>query len=384
MPPAANCWFRHFSGNHLLFSSLTRFQLFLAFIALLMLRIVVGFHFFKEGTNKLRDGDFTAEYFLRGAKGPAAPYFQKILRDDDGRERLCIKESIADDGDKQFEFDTEQTFSIWDDFIDGAFYYYQFGNEDLQGEIAERRNELADQIKQARAAKSADVNTAVLEEERKKGEASILRLRAQHQQADEIFAAHKEQLTYFLEANRAEIYSHFGTEDRLQGFERDGENREKVATYVDSLRTQVDTIRSDRSTQLAGWTSEVEGIWDSLETQINSLATDKQANKPPIKLHRPYAQPNGNLQMLNRFIPWFDTTVGVLLILGLFTRFASLAGAGFLLSVIATQPPWIPGTTPTYYQAIELFALLVIFATCAGRIGGLDYLFSSKKPRTSS
>lgn len=83
--------------------------------------------------------------------------------------------------------------------------------------------------------------------------------------------------------------------------------------------------------------------------------------------------------MLNLFIPWFDTIVGGLLILGLFTRLASLAGAGFLASVIATQPPWIPGTTETYYQAVELAALLVIFATCAGRMGGLDYFLHRQK-----
>ena len=85
--------------------------------------------------------------------------------------------------------------------------------------------------------------------------------------------------------------------------------------------------------------------------------------------------------MINHIIPWFDTIVGALLIIGLFTRLASLAGAVFLASVIAMQPPWIPGTVPTYYQAIEMFALLVIFATCAGRMGGLDYFFSRKRAK---
>ena len=93
-------------------------------------------------------------------------------------------------------------------------------------------------------------------------------------------------------------------------------------------------------------------------------------------MFRHFDQDNSFVKVVDQVIPWFDTIVGVLLIIGLFTRFASLAAALFLVSVIMTQPPWIPGTQPTYFYFIELFALLVIFATCAGRLGGLDYFFS--------
>ena len=65
--------------------------------------------------------------------------------------------------------------------------------------------------------------------------------------------------------------------------------------------------------------------------------------------------------------------VGVFLLLGLFTRFWSIVGAGFLFSVISSQWPGWPGAEPTYYQSIELVALLVIFSTAAGRLAGLDF-----------
>jgi len=96
-------------------------------------------------------------------------------------------------------------------------------------------------------------------------------------------------------------------------------------------------------------------------------------------LHRPFAQKNSRHSLINKVIPWFDLTVGVLLILGLFTRWASLAAAGFLFSVLLTQPFWIPGTVPTYYQGIEMVACLVLFAVHAGRFGGLDYFLSFGK-----
>jgi len=60
-------------------------------------------------------------------------------------------------------------------------------------------------------------------------------------------------------------------------------------------------------------------------------------------------------------------------LLGLFTRFWAIVGSGFLLSVISSQWPGWPGAAPTYYQAVELFALLVLCATAAGRYAGLDF-----------
>jgi uncharacterized membrane protein YphA (DoxX/SURF4 family) len=67
--------------------------------------------------------------------------------------------------------------------------------------------------------------------------------------------------------------------------------------------------------------------------------------------------------------------VGICLLLGLFTRIASLAGALFLASVIATQPPWLSTAEPTIYQTVEMAGLLVLAGTGAGRWLGLDYFF---------
>ena len=334
---------------------LSKFHWFLAFVALMVLRVAVGYHFFKEGSAKIQDG-FTAEYFLAAAKGPLAPYFHSMLDDPSGRQKLCVVDRNApsntetiEQQDRQpavemepdFDTDSTLTFAIWNDFIDRASHYYEFG---------------PDQIKEA----------------------------------DVILATHEDELTYWLDANRTELISHFATANRLVGFDRDGSQRDKVAIEVASLRGQVDTIRTDRTKKIKGWSGEVTAIWDSLENQINSIALQAPAKNTPVAakrlaknnpypIHRPFAQKYSKLQVIDKFIPWFDLVVGVLLILGLFTRFASLMGAGFLASVIATQPPWIPGTTPTYYQAIEMFALLVIFATCAGRLGGLDFFLFNRR-----
>ena len=124
------------------------------------------------------------------------------------------------------------------------------------------------------------------------------------------------------------------------------------------------------------------GIWDSYENQVNGLAVYKQAEIAPLKIHRPFDQDYSFSKWVDAVIPWFDTIIGGLLIVGLFSRLASLAAASFLFSVVMTQPPWIPGTTPTYFYVIELVALLVIATTSAGRFGGLDYFLSLLRTKT--
>jgi len=77
---------------------------------------------------------------------------------------------------------------------------------------------------------------------------------------------------------------------------------------------------------------------------------------------------------IDQIIPTFDLIVGILLILGLFTRITSLAGAGFLAMIVATQWPGAPGAIPAHYQIIEMFGCLVLAAVGAGRFAGLDFL----------
>ncbi len=354
----------------------SRFHVFLAFIAIMLLRVTVGFHFFKEGTDKIQNG-FTAEYFLKAAKGPLAPQFHALVDDYDGALKFGL---TVDSETGQKNIDPELTFALWDDFLDRADSHYGFGDEKVLTQMSERRERLGQQIRDARSSNREEVETGELERIREQIAQDIATVRNQQEQSEVILQDHMDELDYWLNSNRVELLAFFETADREQGFDRDRESRDKVAVYVDSLRDQVTTIKSDRNKQKSGWASEVEAIWDSYENQINGLAVGSQTKKQPLKVHRPFAQELSKLQLINKIIPWFDLIVGALLIVGLFTRMASFAGAVFLASVIATQPPWIPGTEPTYLYAIELMALVVIFSTLAGRMGGLDFFLAGRNP----
>ena len=336
------------------------------------LRIAVGYHFFKEGTNKLKYG-FNAYGFLAGAKGPLAPAFKGMIDDNSGMKKLCILKSQKD-GKTTFTVDTESTIKEWEEFTAAATDYYGLGSIPLQEELAQKRAVIAAEIEAARDQKDSNVNTAELGGKRDELEAEIGQIRLQPQRLEEIRKIHIEILKDWVKENRVDLIAHFSTEDRLQGFASDGKDADEVSLEVDSLRGQVDTIRSDRNKKLRGWSNEVTAMWDSLETKVDTLVVPLQRRSEPLKLNRPFDPKLGSLKTINMVIPWFDTIVGVCMILGLFTRFASLSAGLFLLSVCLTQPFWIPGTNPTYLYWIEMTACFVIFGTLAGRMGGLDYI----------
>ena len=60
----------------------------LAAITLVALRLGIGWHFFREGTDKIQDPSWTAAHFFTGSKGPLHPLFEMLVWDVDGKARL--------------------------------------------------------------------------------------------------------------------------------------------------------------------------------------------------------------------------------------------------------------------------------------------------------
>ena len=75
---------------------------------------------------------------------------------------------------------------------------------------------------------------------------------------------------------------------------------------------------------------------------------------------------------IDKFIPWFDLLCGLALLVGFCTPVAAIATAGFLFSVCLTQFPGAAGALPVYYQAIEMFALLVVAFAGGGKYMSFD------------
>ena len=344
--------------------SVTKSQLFWVFLAVFALRLAVGFHFFMEGTSKLQSPSrFTAAPFLNGARGPLAPFFQSLLDDRDGRKILCISEASASG---KIEIDPSLTLQLWEDFADRAYEYYQLGDETLAKGIAARIKSNQGIVDEARKSPNSKVDYSALEKQIDRDKQSVTAIKNQLERLEEILTKYKEELLAWIDNNRLELVAHFSSSDRELGFARDGEAKTKIVSEVDSLRQQTDTITKDRYRKTQGWIREVAAIWDALENEVDSLAVDRPATLTPLKIHRPFDQASSKLKVINQFIPWFDVTVGFLLLIGLFTRVTAIAGGTFLASVIATQPPWISGAKTVYYEAVEMFAMFLLAAISAG------------------
>ncbi len=277
----------------------------MAVVALVALRLAVGWHFYREGADKIIDGNFTSAGFFRTAKGPLVPFYQWFLWDGEGRARL-------DEGAEDAALDA------WTQYRQQVVEHYGFDEK-------------------------------------------------QQKQADQVYRFHAAQLSAFFEEKGEDLKKY------LKGLKRRDRNRQDPARQgVTSLRGQAEQIDKDVHKDLGPWLGDIDAMWKGYERDLNELATEAQAGRRWLALPKPGRHFLDTL-FIDQIIPYFDLLVGACLILGLGTRLAALAGAGFLASIIGTQFPGAAGAMPTYYQVIEMFAMLVLAAFGAGRFAGLDF-----------
>jgi uncharacterized membrane protein YphA (DoxX/SURF4 family) len=121
------------------------------------------------------------------------------------------------------------------------------------------------------------------------------------------------------------------------------------------------------ATTPADWQADAAALEDAWQNDVMSVRSDEQ-----IKLG-PMPETLTELKKIDTAVTWLLIVGGGLLMIGLFTRLSALALALFLLSVIASQPPWIASPMPPYYQGVECVALLALASSPVGRWAGLDF-----------
>lgn len=350
-------------------SQITRLS-FAAALTIVLLRMAVGYHFFKEGETKVRDGNFSSAGFFRQSKGEFAPFFKGLLADEDAKLRLCYAPESPTGTDASLTFD------YWEDFGSQVAATCRTMEQDIQS----RRNARKAEIERVRRA-GGDPSKLIAEYEA--DEQRILRLREHVQQIGPMLRKHMDEFSLFLEAYEDEIRNYFRSLDRLDGFERDGDSRSQVVEGVNSLYEQRATIYGDIMKERAPLVAQVEAAWDSVEADINDVGVEDYSQQGLVILERPY-ETRPMMSWVDRVVPWHHMIIGSLIFFGLFCRPASILAAFFLSLICACQLPWATGALPTYYQIVELLSLLVLAAVGAGRYAGLDYfveiLVGSREP----
>jgi thiosulfate dehydrogenase [quinone] large subunit len=145
-----------------------------------------------------------------------------------------------------------------------------------------------------------------------------------------------------------------------------------------------------------GWHFLYEGIAKLSSPTWTAAGYLKQARGPFADIFRWIAADPNMLSYSEVITKWGLTAVGILLILGLFTRLASLGGIGFLLMFYFANPPFIG-----YFYAlpsegsylivnknlVELGALIVVLVTGSGKFAGLDLFINrliGRRPRLAA
>jgi uncharacterized membrane protein YphA (DoxX/SURF4 family) len=337
-----------------------------AVVALVFLRLVVGWHFFREGTQKIeydrRDGSlrlaFSAEGFFNQAKGPLAGiYHSRVPYDHGWRDLLAApRRNVPPDADESAK--RAQWVSDYAKRQSEAVKNNQPAPVEFPpfAPYADWANQIADDWRKTLdAVKTSDPNCSD----------------AQKKQADASLQARLEALSDYL-AGEAEAITEYRHELwRLNNW-RNAPEAEDVPFYKERIATKT----GETASKPGAWVSQVKEIDAAYRDELEQIFTAKE--KPTAAAKAAYekalADPRqSRIDFDNVAVTVLTIGVGICLVLGLFTRLAALAGALFLLSVVATQPFWLADSAPTINQWIEMASLLVIAGTGAGRWAGLDY-----------
>jgi len=334
-------------------------------LAVLFLRLCIGWHFFSEGTKKLSynvdEGKwhvtFSAEGFLKQATGPLAGLYKSQLPKVHDWHKFLVVAKELKPLTKEQHYQREDWIQAYNRIKPGRPHKVELFPDFLPYHGWGKRIE-AD--RRAMLKKFTDIQ-ALTEEQRAA--------------AAKVFQSRLQQVSDYLagEWDAIEQYQHELW--RLQQM-RNGAEAEEVP--FEKARVQEKSLETTR--QPLGWVVTVRGFDKAFADDLRNLITDQQREANPglmNQVDRVLTDPQQRrLGWLNLGVTCLIIGVGVCLLLGLFTRVAAVGGALFLLSVMLTQLPWVEGakTMFFYYQLVEFAALMTLAAGVAKCVPSLDYV----------
>ncbi len=175
----------------------------------------------------------------------------------------------------------------------------------------------------------------------------------------------------YLAENQAEIVGYLDSLDRFKaelaaGGDNSAYKKKRNWDRQQELRTEAE-----------GWLGNLDSMGEEYRLALWSVLNDEQKEKGAI--------PTGwtRADFMDLAVTYSLTAIGLCMMIGFCNRLASLGGAGFLVAVLLTQPPW-----PTIYPPmpevtghslivdknfVEMVAMVALACMPAGRWGGLDF-----------
>lgn len=389
---------------------------------LVLVRVAIGWHLMYEGLWKIQSQRTTtpwsAEGYLKNATGPLRGYFRSLTGDPNDLKWLDYDVMAAKWNDWQKRF---------------AAHYFASGDSDanaaanakleqlLHGQetFSVKLDALPEEV--ARAAKEnviirarvagedrkilwydgegkrlvVDGRLHLLPEEKKKA-ADLAPNDSVYQKAlDDLF---KQQSKLSYQERLAAMLK--GDPDRIGVLQTtaDGAIIENRMGEIEHYKQKIDRYEAKlRETKQAFQWNHLERLWRELQDQRRQLVGPVQALEADLKQEAeklltpaqlalgPVSEPMTPMRRINLQTMWGLTIIGLLLIGGLFTRLASLGGAGLLTMFYLAVPPW-PGTPPeagpehnfiVNKVLVEALTLLAFAALPSGRWFGIDALLAA-------
>jgi uncharacterized membrane protein YphA (DoxX/SURF4 family) len=335
---------------------------------LILLRLAIGWHLLFAGLEKFEPDYPGSEGYLRESTGPAAPYYHELMGEP-LLERFAVRplgpeaEPKTDKPQERFPPGLNRE---WEAYFSAFANYYDLSDE--QRALARKKldQEKAETVQWMEKGKKVVVLQAPSGTDAKVPATVQERVDAYKKKLDQVahLMREKEKVDLTLLVGSAEP-----------------ENRDLALAKADLAK-----LRRELQGDLNARTKEMK---ESLDTVLNDEQKTKGAVPGP---YRPGWSEMGRMDWIDFTVRWGLVIVGACLLLGLFTRLASLGGAALLLSFYLAMPP-LPGL-PEMVRAegypfinkniVEMLALLTIATTASGKWVGLDRVLSALWRRKSA
>ncbi len=404
------------SDGKISLSDLRRLSI-LACMFLVLLRISIGWQLLYEGLWKVNSTStatpWSAEGYLKNARGPFRDYFR----------------SLSGDPDELNWLDSEKVSRQWDVWFSYFVPHYQLDKKQQEQLLAKLTGPKQFSVRLERLPDGVNLSGPTLskavqyDEDRKllkvpadwhlksNERDALLKMATPEDHPPEVDKKKNEIAREFQSAVR-ELYkrqSRLSFKERLKAnldgdasragvidprysgtidYKRKGEierYKEELKRYeqnlakarqafnYDHLQNQWQKIQQARA-KLVG---PVKALDQELKDTAQKLLTEAQLARGPVRL------PLTPVDQINLQTMWGLTIIGSLLILGLFSRLSALAGAGLLTMFYLAYPPWPgvadfierPGPEHSYIidkNMIEVIVLLAMACMPTGRWFGLD------------
>ncbi|HYV35897.1 MAG TPA: DoxX family protein [Gemmataceae bacterium] len=360
-------------------------------VGLVVLRVVIGWHFLFEGVSKLeswyhgpREGKpvWSSAGYLSESQGPLAPWFRQQVGDPDGN--ALAKLTLPKEADKlPAVVETE-----WTAQFNGFVEHYGLGKDKaVQPEYVGVVGVMAI------GPFPTTLPWAVIVRGSKDDQMQLTLAK------EDLEIARQRALAWFTGGTREVPSKIASVSEKVKET-----TPERIALYKKKLQQLADIEEK-------GMPAFDHDVWKdnyrALKKEIATLRTEllRDLDKPfndtmavaKFRLSKaqldkgsvPQAATVTNLDRINIITAWGTTIVGACLLLGLFTRLSCVAGACFLLLFYLAMPalPWLPDNVKSegHYvfinkNIIEMIALLALATTSSGKWLGLDSLLQFVNP----